>query len=399
VPSTTIAPTRRTADRPRARRRAAAGLAAAALLAAALGACSSDDGGSKDDTEEQEAAETTTTTQVPLGKAAKTFELAFLSRTETETGIFVTNGDGSDAERIALVEGRGEALRWSPDGERLLLDADGTGDFELQVVDAESGEVAALAPSASSSEGGASWSPDGTKVAFFSDREGGFAGYVVDVASGAVTRVTPPEATGVGDLAWSPDGTQLAFSTSTGTESDVWVVAPDGTAPRKVSTEPGSRQPAWAPDGESLAISAQPAGEETPGIYLLDPTSGETTVVADTEWGDTAPVWTADGSMIYFVAATPNDDADGGYADDLYRVEVDGGEPEPIISDPISIESELDITPDGEFIAFSVNRLKDKEVFVANADGTGAIPVSRSDRLDGFAVWRPGTGPDADADA
>jgi TolB protein len=368
-------------------------------LATTLIGCSSDDDAEPTEPKEGTEQTTTTTTGVPLDDAATTFELAFLSRTETETAVFVTRGDGSDTERVALIKGRGEALRWSPDGDQLLLDADGSGDFELQVIDAETGDVTVLAPSPSSSEGGATWSPDGTQVAFFSDRDGGFAGYVVDVASGQLARVTPAEATGVGDLAWSPDGTQLAFSASTGTESDVWLVAPDGTGARKISTEPGSRQPVWSPDGTTLAISAQPLGEETPGIYTLDPATGDTTVVADTEYGDSAPVWTPDGAAIYFVAATPNDDADGGFADDIYRIDLDGDEPEVIISDPISIESELDISADGAFIAFSVNRLRDKEVFVANADGTGSIPVSRSDRLDGFGVWRPGTGPDADADA
>jgi len=57
-------------------------------------------------------------------------------------------------------------------------------------------------------------------------------------------------------------------------------------------------------------------------------------------------------------------------------------------------ESELQPTADGRLIVFSVARLRDKEVFVANADGSGAIPVSRSDRKDSFGAWRPGTGPD-----
>jgi TolB protein len=395
-----IASTRRTASRPRPKVRPRAGTLAALLVAAGLttlSACSSDDSESGRKAAATTTDPVTTTAPTPLASSASTFELAFLSRTEQETGIFVTSGSGEDTERVALVPGRGEALRWSPDGARLLLDADGTGDFELYVVDAASGATEVLAPSPSSSEGGAVWSPDGTEVAFFSDRDGGFAAYVVEVASGAVRRLSPPEATGVADLAWSPDGEQLAFSTSSELESDVWLVGRDGSDARKVSSDPGSRQPAWSPDGGQLAVSAQPAGEPNPGIYLLDPQSGEAELVADTEYGDTSPVWQPDGTGLYFVAATPNDDTDGGFADDLYRVAIEDGDPEPVISDPISIESELEVSPDGELIVFSVSRLRDKEVFVANADGSGAIPISRSDRLDGFGTWRPGTGPDRDA--
>ncbi len=197
----------------------------------------------------------------------------------------------------------------------------------------------------------------------------------------------------MGDLAWSPDGRRIAFSTTANVDSDVWVVGADGSDPKKVSTTPGSRQPVWSPDGNLLAISAQPLDADTTGIFTLDPATGETIEVADTEYHDGFPVWAPDGASISFVSAVPNDDADGGSADDIYRADLDGGEPEVVVADAISIESELSFTPDGKLIVFSVQRLGDKEVSVANADGTGAIPVSRSERSDSWGAWRPGTGP------
>ena len=331
---------------------------------------------------------------MPLSKDAQTYGLAYLSTANDETTVFLTDGAGTKTDVVAKIPGRAEALTWSPDGSKLLLDGDGTGsDFELQVVDAETGAVTPLAPSPSSNEGGASWSPDGDTVAFFSNREGDFAGYTVPAAGGEPVRVTPETAPGVADLAWSPDGTQLAFSSTSNVDSDVWLVGADGSSPKKVSTVPGSRQPRWSPDGKQLIISAQPLDAETSGIFTLDPATGESSEVADTEFHDTFPVWAPDGASAYFISAVPNDDADGGTADDLYRVDLDGGDPEVVVADAISIESELSPTPDGTLIVFSVERLSDKEVFVANADVSGAIPVSRSERVDAFGTWRPGTGP------
>lgn len=337
--------------------------------------------------------ETTTTTR-PLSADAKSHELAFLSTGADGTTVFLTDGVGSEISPLATLGGRAERLLWSPDGTRLLLDGDAAGDFELQVVDAGTGAVTALAASPSSSEGGASWSPDGTQVAFFSDREGRFAGYVVDVAGGAPRRVTPADLPAVTDLAWSPDGTQLAFSTSENADSAVWVVGTDGAGARQVGELPGSTQAAWSPDGKSLAVSAQPVGEPSADIYLLDVASGEGERLAGTEYRDAFPVWAPDGESLYFVAATPNDDAEGGAADDIFRVPLAGGDPVEVTSDPISVESELTFTADGELIALSVTRGGNKEIFVANRDGSGAIPLSRSERLDAFAAWRPGTGPD-----
>ncbi len=390
-----VPPTHRTTpSSSRARARSAAAAASAALLlATGLGACS---GSSDAGTTKRSSAETTTTTAPkPLYRKAASYDLAYLSTDPKTTTVFLTDGKGKETSVVAKLDGRAEALAWSPDGSRVLLDGDASGDFEIQVVDAETGKVTVLAASSTSNEGGATWSPDGTQVAFFSNREGGFAGYTVPAAGGEPKRVTPPEAVGVADLAWSPDGSTIAFSTSSSTESDVWTVGTDGTDPKVVSTAAGSTQPVWSPDGKVLAISAQPLGRDSAGIYTLDPRTGKTERIADTEFRDAFPVWFPDGSWIYFVSAVPNDDADGGSADDIFRVALDGGKPEPVVADRISVESELSFTEDGKLLAVSVQRLGDKEVFVANADGSGAIPISRSERADAFGAWRPGTGPDA----
>lgn len=361
------------------------------------GGCSKGDDAAKQSTTTTEPV-VTTTSLVPLAKGAEEWELAYLSSTAEATTVFLTDGKGTETEVIAELEGRAEVLRWSPTGDRLLLDGDGTGDFELSIIEAEGGGATVLAPSPTSNEGGAAWSPDGTEVAFFSNREGEFAGYVVASTGGEPRRITPPEAVGVADLTWSPDGTTIAFSTSDGLNSDVWLVGSDGSDPRKISTEAGTTQPAWSPDGALLVVSAQPLGNESAGIFTLDPETGETSELVDSEYRDAFPVWAPDGESVYFVSAVPNDDADGGDADDILWVDLASGEVEPVISDPISVESEIAPSPDGLLLAFSVQRLGDKEIFVANADGSGAIPISRSERLDAWAAWRPGTGPEADAE-
>lgn len=346
-----------------------------------------------DDSADEQPDATTTTTR-PLSPAAKDHQVAYLSSDANGTTVFLTDGQGSSVKPVAQLTGRAEHLLWSPDGSRLLLDGDASGEFEVQVVDATSGAVTVLAGSATSSEGGASWSPDGTKVAFFSDRDGRFAGYVIDAAGGTAQRITPPDLAAVNDLTWSPDGRQLAFATADTLESQIWVVDADGANPRKVGDLVGATQPAWSPDGKSLAVSAQPAGEPTADIYVLDVASGAAEKLAATEYRDAFALWAPDGESLYFTAEVPNEDNDGGAADDIFRVDVASGEVTSVIADGISVESEMALTADGELLAFSLTRSGDKEIFVANSDGTGAIPLSRApERSDSFATWRPGTGP------
>jgi TolB protein len=48
--------------------------------------------------------------------------------------------------------------------------------------------------------------------------------------------------------AWSPDGALIAFDSDRSGDRQVYVIRPDGTALREVTTGPGTHQgPAWRP--------------------------------------------------------------------------------------------------------------------------------------------------------
>ncbi len=333
-----------------------------------------------------------TTTTRPLVDDADAYELAYLSTEGERTTIFLTDGMGSETDVVAELDGRAEALRWSPDGGRLLLDGDATGDFEVYVVEVDGGAVRNLSAAPGSSEGGATWSPDGQRVAYFSDVDGGFAGYVVPVEGGAPVRVTPPEQV-VSWLDWSPDGTRLAYAvTGTGVSSEVWVVGADGTGARRLTDLPGAAMPRFSPDGASVAVVGQDEGDATSEIYVVDVATGATERAGGSEHPDAFPTWTADGDALYFTGEAPNEEEDGGFADDVFLVDVGTGEVAVVTEDPIGVEAEPTPTGDARLVAFSIRRGGDQEVFVANGDGSGAIPVSRSPRADASPAWRPGTG-------
>lgn len=374
--------------------RVAVGAAAAVALAAGTVAWTArDDDGAAPGGPASTASTASTTTTRPLASDADRYQLAYLSSDDEQTTIFLTDGAGEDTDVVARLEGRAEALRWSPDGSQLLLDGDPTGDFEVYAVDAASGEVRNLTGAGDSAEGGASWSPDGTRVAFFSDREGGFAAYVAPAGGGAPQRVTPPGQV-VSWVEWSPGGDQLVYVVAgTGVASEVWAVGADGSGPRRLTDLPGAAMPRFSPDGSQVALVGQPAGEATPDVYVVDVATGATERAGGSEHPDAFPTWSPDGSEIYFTGETPNEEEDGGAADDVYRVPADGGEVEVVTEDPVGVEAQPGLTADGRLLAFSIRRGGDQEVFVANADGSGAIPVSRSERADAFPAWRPGTGP------
>lgn len=116
-------------------------------------------------------------------------------------------------------------------------------------------------------------SPDGTKLAFVSSADGFKANvWVKDLTSGESTKVTgtttvvggPLSPDGYFQPSWSPSGEWLALSSDRNTawignrggaqntqELSIYVIRPDGTDFRQVSTRPGYAQgsPKWSPDG------------------------------------------------------------------------------------------------------------------------------------------------------
>ena len=104
------------------------------------------------------------------------------------------------------------------------------------------------------------------------------------------------------------------------------------------------------------------------------------------EPGDAEPDWSPDGRTIAFVSGR-NRNLDF----EIFVMNADGSQPRPIISPPSEsiVHFSPRFSPDGRRIAFHTNRDGNLEVYVADADGSNLVNLSRHPANDTAPSWSP----------
>jgi Tol biopolymer transport system component len=306
--------------------------------------------------------------------ASCTDRLALATTRDGNVEIYLSDPDGSNQINLTQNPAGDSQPAWSPDGSRIAfvrdsaiwaMNADGSEPIELT---AGEGDDTLYSPA---------WSPDGTRVAFIRFAVGsGFGLWAVNASGGEPVNLAPASGPGV---SWSPDGTQIAFEGPSGGNADIFTINGDGTQRTNRSNAPGGdRVPTWSPDGEEIVFTSERTGNSE--VWIMTADGNKPRNLTNSKELDGSGIFLPDGSKIIFTRSG-----------ELFSMNADGTGQQQITSPGESIDSDAEISPDGQRIAWTRSRIVDNqliaEVFVAGVDGSG--PIRLTPEGGGSATWRP----------
>lgn len=178
----------------------------------------------------------------------------------------------------------------------------------------------------------------------------------------------------------SPDGKRISYHEN----YQIFVSNQDGSGKRKIDTgHPFNFVPLWSPDGEWLLFVSgehydchpHMVRKDGTGLRKLADRGGYRGVVERLKFPDfhsessDVPVWARDGQSIYYTAKV-------GDSIELMRVTLDGTVQQLTKSLAKTRHYHPSPSPDGRWLLFGSDRSGIMQLYVANADGTDARPVT-----------------------
>jgi len=218
--------------------------------------------------------------------------------------VYTVDSDGAGMQAISPPGASAFSPAWGPESRRVAyteLAEDGWGTIYLY--DFATGERSAVEHTDQYLNYSSAFSPDGRILAFTRSSAEGSDLFAYNVAQKCcLQRLTVGRLSDNVSPEFSPDGRRIAFVSTRSGDSQIYVMASDGTgqelfAPFDYGVTGASHSPAWSPDGLSLAFHRSVAGRYQ--LFLMN--VGTRAVRQLTSAGrNEDPTWAPDGRHIAF---------------------------------------------------------------------------------------------------
>lgn len=332
--------------------------------------------------------------EIPLDERRRIAgRISFVSERDGNREVYLIGPDGAGEQRLTSNPAADYNGPASPDGAALLLiradEHEGPQELFLQPLDG-GGAARALSP-ASGRIRYPSFSPDGKWIVFESDGVKSDRPAFSDIhrvgadGKGAKRLTSNPE--GNFEPAISPLGDAIVLISSRDRVAELYRIRPDGSEPVRLTETPRDEWGArFSPGGDELVLVSDRQGADR--IYLMPATGGPARRVSSRDLSSRVvedhPVWAPVGKKLAYELSAPEvpsrvviADLESGREIELAAPEGGGQMAAPAWS------------PDGRYLALTVTREKDSQVYLFRADGSGAARITSPPGPNWNPQWVP----------
>lgn len=247
--------------------------------------------------------------------------------------IYVVRADGSDLKKITGDEQNEFYSSWAKNRITFGAGAAGSKDSDIYTANWDGSNLTQVTKNAGRNAT-PDFSPDGKKIAFISNRDGGkMQIYVMNADGSAATRLTKDAETAYYNPQFSPDGKRIVYYSEKGDGKDqIWTMNADGSNQTLLTGGVGHNIfPAFSPDGKRIIFSSSNRRAKSDGSYI-----------------------------------------EGSY---VYTMNVDGSD---LTLLGVGINSYFArFSPDGKKIAYIHGKFPETAIYIANADGSRLVKLTK----------------------
>ena len=223
------------------------------------------------------------------------------------------------------------------------------GKFQLYAIERSNlAQLTKLTPDTTSASDPA-FSPDGSRIAFVSQRDGNAEIYIMNADGTGSTRVTnDPQPDG--RPSFTPDGQALVFhSARTAGKQQIWAVNVDGSGVTQLTRDSINSSPTISPDGQTIAYVST-RNKDTDIWLMARDGSNQRQFTRSPQQRESEPRFLRDGTLAYLIERRENNRT----VQQVMRADLATGATTAITGTDLAIAS-FAVSPAGDVVALVVN--------------------------------------------